>query len=127
MDTVRTSRNNITIANDTARFAIDPDDGRGHGLERRGEPGVASQPLDVRGAEEDEQEARRERRPHRHGRAQEPGDDRWESPGCWYAPTKPTNSSTMISGPGSISARPRPTVIWPGWSHPYVPTAAWST
>src|SRR5204863_2976302 len=46
-------------------------------------------------------------------------------PGCWYAPRKPTNSVTMISGPGVLSASPRPAIIWPGSSQPYCSTAAW--
>jgi hypothetical protein len=45
-------------------------------------------------------------------------------PGCWYAPTNPTNSVTMMSGPGVLSARPRPVTIWPGPSHPNCVTAA---
>src|SRR5262245_16364558 len=46
-------------------------------------------------------------------------------PGCWYAPTKPTNSVTMIRGPGVLSARPSPVTIWFAESHPYLVTAAW--
>src|SRR6476659_1945641 len=45
-------------------------------------------------------------------------------PGCWYAPTKPTNSVTMISGPGVLSASPSPVTIWFAESHPYFVTAA---
>ena len=33
---------------------------------------------------------------------------------------KPTNWSTMISGPGVVSAMPRPSSISPGLSHPNV-------
>ena len=46
------------------------------------------------------------------------------SPGFWYAPTKPTNSRTMMSGPGVVSASPSPTTICPGSNHPYWATAA---
>jgi hypothetical protein len=31
---------------------------------------------------------------------------------------KPTNWSTMISGPGVVSAMPKPSSISPGWSQP---------
>jgi len=43
-----------------------------------GEPDVAADPLDVGGAEEDPQEARRERRPDGDGRAEDPGEERRE-------------------------------------------------
>ena len=40
------------------------------------------------------------------------------APGSRKAPMKPTNCSTMISGPGVVSAMPRPSSISPGWSQP---------
>src|SRR5882724_10772806 len=39
-------------------------------------------------------------------------------PGSRYAAMKPTNCSTMISGPGVVSAIPRPSSISPGLSQP---------
>ena len=39
-------------------------------------------------------------------------------PGSRNAAMKPTNCSTMISGPGVVSAMPRPSSISPGLSQP---------
>ena len=39
-------------------------------------------------------------------------------PGCRNAAMKPTNCSTMMSGPGVVSAIPRPSSISPGLSQP---------
>ena len=40
------------------------------------------------------------------------------APGARKAPMKPTNWTTMISGPGVVSAMPRPSSISPGRSQP---------
>ena len=40
-------------------------------------------------------------------------------------PTKPTNATTMINGPGVVSPSARPSIIWPGVTQPNVSTAAW--
>src|SRR5512144_1647692 len=42
-------------------------------------------------------------------------------------PTKPTNATTMISGPGVDSPSARPSIICGGVSQPYVSTAPWYT
>src|SRR5262249_17495147 len=39
-------------------------------------------------------------------------------PGCRNAARKPTNCTTMISGPGVVSAMPSPSSISPGRNHP---------
>jgi hypothetical protein len=45
------------------------------------------------------------------------------SPALRKAPRKPTNCVTMISGPGVVSAMPRPSSISPGRSQLWVSTA----
>ena len=40
-------------------------------------------------------------------------------PGWFQPPMNPTNCSTMMSGPGVVSAKPRPSIIWSGFNHPY--------
>ena len=70
-ETIRTSRNNVTMRERDREVRDDADDRRRHRLQRRGEPDVAADPLDVRSAEEDPEEARHERRPHDDGRAED--------------------------------------------------------
>jgi hypothetical protein len=48
-------------------------------------------------------------------------------PGSRYAARNPTNCVTMMSGPGVVSAIPRPSSISPGCSQPCVSTACWAT
>src|SRR6185503_5067034 len=48
--------------------------------------------------------------------------------GGWlYAPRKPTNCTTMMSGPGVVSASPRPSTICCGPSQPKRATACCAT
>ena len=88
--------------------------------QRRGEPQLAVRALDQRPAEQDEQERRQEReagddaspRPRRRGTARQA-----RTAPAPYAPTKPTNATTMISGPGVVSPSARPSIICVGVSH----------
>ena len=83
--------------------------------ERRGEADVAVRRLDERRADQDEHERgqeREERRDRRagHARSEERLGDRTAP--CVHAPTKPTNATTMISGPGVVSPSASPSIIW---------------
>ena len=49
------------------------------------------------------------------------------SPGLRYAARNATNCTTMIRGPGVVSASARPRTISEADSQPKVPTAAWVT
>ena len=76
---------------------------------------VAAQRFDERRADEDPEEARRERHPGGEQAAERAGDAAVRAPpGSRNAARKPTNCSTMISGPGVVSAMPRPSSISPG-------------
>ena len=48
-------------------------------------------------------------------------------PGSRNAAMKPTNCSTMISGPGVVSAMPSPSSISPGFTQWYCSTACCAT
>ena len=88
--------------------------------QRAGERLVAAQRLDEGRAEEDPEEARREGHPGREQPAERPASIGDSAPGSRKAAMKPTNCSTMISGPGVVSAMPRPSSISPGCSQPIV-------
>ena len=70
--------------------------------------------FDQRAAGEDEQERRQEREPRHHARASDAGEQARSGPNsaaCVQPPTKPTNATTMISGPGVVSPSARPSII----------------
>ena len=91
---------------------------------------LAVRRLDQRPAGEDEQERRQEREERRDACARRrPPATSASGPNsaCVHAPTKPTNATTMISGPGVVSPSARPSIICAGVSQPYVSTAPWYT
>jgi hypothetical protein len=96
----------------------DADDGRGDGGERGRQRLVLAQALDVGRAEEDPQEARREGHPGGQRPPSVPATSGGRAPASRNAPMKPTNWVTMMSGPGVVSAMPRPSSISPGASQP---------
>lgn len=63
---------------------------------------------------EDEQERRQEGEPGDELAATAPARNGCSAPniGCTYPPTKPTKATTMISGPGVVSPKARPSIIW---------------
>ena len=98
-----------------------------HADHRRGDRGerarqalVGAQLLDERRAGEDQQHRRHEGDPGGERRAEHrAGRPARTAPGSRQAPRKPTNCVTLISGPGSVSARPRPSTI-SGARHPAI-------
>src|SRR5215469_8015951 len=90
-------------------------DGSGDARERAVQELVVPQPLDKRRAKADPQKAGYERAP---GGEQVPATIGGSEPGCRNAARKPTNCTTMISGPGVVSAMPSPSSISPGRNHP---------
>ena len=85
--------------------------------QRRGEAHLAVRRLDERPAGEDEQERRQEGEERRDDRAGMPASEQ-RTPGpaapCVQPPTKPTNATTMMSGPGVVSPSARPSIICAG-------------
>jgi hypothetical protein len=77
---------------------------------------VAAEPFHVGGAQEHEQEAGHERHPVTSTDATMPATQGSRAPGLRYAPRNATNCTTMISGPGVVSARASPRTISPGAS-----------
>ncbi len=56
-----------------------------------------------------------------------PASNGGRAPGLLYAATNPTNCTTMIKGPGVVSARPKPVAMSSVVSQPYRSTACWDT
>ena len=91
-----------------------PDDRRRDRGQRARQNPVAAQRLDVGRADENPQKAGREGHPGREQPAERAGQQRRHAPGARNAAMKPTNCSTMMSGPGVVSAMPSPSSISPG-------------
>ena len=85
----------------------------------RGGEGRCRAGFDKRGTQENPQKARHEGHPGGQQAADRTG-EQWRAAlrGARNAPMKPTNCTTMISGPGVVSAMPRPSSISPGRSQP---------
>ena len=108
--------NSVCSANQIGEVEDDADHRGGDGGERAGQRLVAAQRFDVGRAEEDPEEARREGHPGREQTAERAGDIGESAPASRKAAMKPTNCTTMISGPGVVSAMPSPSSISPGFS-----------
>ena len=99
--------NRTCSANQTARFRMTPTTAAVMAASAADQRPVAAQRLDEGRAEEDPQEAGHEGHPGR----EQPAERRRPAaaaalPGSRKAPMKPTNCTTMISGPGVVSAMP---------------------
>ena len=82
---------------------------------------LAVRRLDERPAREDEQEGRQEREERRDARAGDAGERRarrGRTAALVHAPTKPTNATTMMSGPGVVSPSASPSIICAAVSQP---------
>ena len=96
----------------------DADHGGGDSRQGRVKSLIAAQRLDVGRAEKNPKEAGCERNPGCQQAAERSRQQRRKAPESRYAAMKPTNCRTMISGPGVVSAMPRPSSISPGLSQP---------
>src|SRR5829696_1994357 len=95
-----------------------PDHGRRDAGQRGGQVVVVAEAFDVRGAEEDEEEARHERHPGYEDRREDRGDPGVKVAGVAVSADEATNWTTAINGPGVVSASASPRTISPGASDP---------